>query len=93
MAVNYRPVSLTSIICKLMELILREHIMQHLVNLKLLSDRQYGFINKRSTVTQLLTYIDKCCENTSDGKVVDCIYFDFAKAFDTVPHRRLCKKL
>ena len=40
-----------------------------------------------------MTYIDKCCENTSEGKVVDCVYFDFAKAFDTVPHRRLCKKL
>lgn len=93
LAVNYRPVSLTSIICKLMESILREHIMNHLVDLKLLSQKQYGFINKRSTVTQLLSYLDKCCESIANGKVVDCIYFDFAKAFDTVPHRRLCKKL
>ena len=53
---------------------------------------KFGIL-KRSTVTQLLTDIDKCCESTSEGKVVDCIYFDFAKAFDTVPHRRLCKKL
>ena len=93
LAVNYRPVSLTSIVCKLMESILREHIINHLTNLKLLSNKQYGFISKRSTVTQLLKYIDQCCESLSNGKVVDSIYFDFAKAFDTVPHRRLCKKL
>jgi len=93
LAVNYRPVSLTSVVCKLMESILREHITRYLTNLKLLSKKQYGFISRRSTVTQLLMYIDKCCESMSGGKVVDCIYFDFAKAFDTVPHRRLCKKL
>lgn len=93
LAVNYRPVSLTSIVCKLMESILREHVIGHLTNLKLLSNKQYGFISKRSTVTQLLKYIDQCCESLSNGKVVDSIYFDFAKAFDTVPHRRLCKKL
>jgi len=40
-----------------------------------------------------LYYLDTCCESTSEGKVIDSIYFDFAKAFDTVPHRRLCKKL
>ena len=67
--------------------------MEHLMQENLLSDKQYGFINKRSTVTQLIHFIDKCCETTSQGKVVDCIYFDFAKAFDTVPHRRLQKKL
>ena len=93
MAVNYRPVSLTSVVCKLMESILRKHITDYLTNLKLLSNKQYGFISKRSTVTQLLNYIDECCESLSNGKVVDSIYFDFAKAFDTVPHRRLCKKL
>ena len=93
MAVNYRPVSLTSVVCKLMESILREHITNYLTNLKLLSNKQYGFISKRSTVTQLLKNIDECCESLSNGKVVDSIYFDFAKAFDTVPHRRLCKKL
>ena len=93
LAVNYRPVSLTSVVCKLMESILRKHIMGHLLEQSLLSNKQYGFIGNRSTVTQLLYYLDKCCESTSRGNVVDSVYFDFAKAFDTVPHRRLCKKL
>ncbi|XP_066914556.1 uncharacterized protein [Clytia hemisphaerica] len=66
LAVNYRPVSLTSVVFKLMESILREHITRYLTNLKLLSKKQYGFISRRSTVTQLLMYIDKCCESMSE---------------------------
>ena len=93
LTVNYRSVSLTSIVCKMMESILREAMMSHLIKEDLLSEKQYGFVGKRSTVTQLLHYIDQCCEAMAEGKVVDCVYFDFAKAFDTVPHRRLIKKL
>ena len=93
-AANYRPVSLTSIVCKLMEKILIKHvIMPHLLRENLLSDRQYGFISGRSTTTQLLHFLDKCADIIATGGVVDCIYFDFAKAFDTVPHCRLLKKL
>jgi len=92
-AANYRPVSLTSIICKLMETIVKSHIVSHLVEENLLSPKQYGFVSKRSTTTQLLSYLDKCSEIIATGKVVDSIYFDFAKAFDTVPHRRLLRKL
>ena len=47
----------------------------------------------RSTVTQLLKYLDECGEIISTGGIVDSIYFDFSKAFDTVPHRRLISKL
>ena len=93
LAENYRPVSLTSIACRLMERILRDQIMKHLMEKKLLSDKQFGFIPKRSTVTQLLQYLDKCANSITNNKDVDVIYFDFAKAFDTVPHRRLLKKL
>ena len=92
-AENYRPISLTSIVCRMMEKIMKNQLMDHLVNEKLLSTKQYGFINKRSTVMQLLHYLDTCAESVALGKVVDAIYFDFAKAFDTVPHRRLLHKL
>ena len=91
---NYRPVSLTSIICKMMESILtKTMIMPHLMRENLLSNKQYGFIPGRSTTTQLLHYLDSCAEAIADGDVIDVIYFDFAKAFDTVPHRRLLKKI
>ena len=87
-AANYRPVSLTSIVCKMMESIITKSLLvPHLKNL--FSEKQYGFISKRSTSTQLLHFLDKCRDVMADGNVVDCIYFDFAKAFDAVPHRRL----
>lgn len=52
-----------------------------------------GFMNGRSTTTQLLRYFDECVKIISDGGVVDSIYLDFWKAFDTVPHQRLLGKL
>ena len=47
----------------------------------------------RSTVTQLLCYLDKCVKAIVEGNVVDTVYLDFMKAFDTVPHMRLMGKL
>ena len=47
----------------------------------------------RSTVTQLLCYLDKCVKAIVEGNVVDTGYLDFIKAFDTVPHMRLKGKL
>ena len=92
-AENYRPISLTSLVCKLMETFIKNAIMAHLVSNGLLSSKQFGFTGGRSTVTQMLNYLDKCIEKIVAGKVVDCIYLDFAKAFDTVPHKRLLNKL
>ena len=92
-AENYRPISLTSIPCKIMESIVKEAVLKHIVENKLLSPKQFGFISGRSTVTQLLNYLNKCVDTLVNGGVVDAIYLDFAKAFDTVPHSRLLGKL
>ena len=92
-AENYRPISLTAILCKLMEKFVRSAILQHLLDNKLISKRQFGFINGRSTTTQLLYFLDHCVNDIAEGGVVDTIYLDFAKAFDTVAHRRLLGKL
>ena len=93
LAVNYRPISLTCILCKVLETIVRKRIMEHLLSQGLLSKKQHGFLFGRSTVTQLLKYIDECIDIIVNGGVVDAIYLDFWKAFDTVPHRRLLGKL
>ena len=92
-AENYRPISLTSIVCRMMEKIIKNQIMKHLLDENLLSKKQHGFIKKRSTVTQLLNFLDTCTDSLAAGDVVDVIYFDFAKAFDKVPHQRLLQKL
>lgn len=90
---NYRPISLTCILCKIMERFIRDSVVTHLMEEGLLSNKQYGFISGRSTLTQLLYYLDECLKKTANGNVVDSIYLDFSKAFDTVPHRRLIGKL
>ena len=93
LAENYRPISLTSIVCKVMESLVKESVMQHVISNNLLSPKQFGFISGRSTVTQLLGYLDYCADIVARGGVTDTIYLDFAKAFDTVPHSRLMVKL
>ena len=93
LAENYRPISLTSILCKVLESQVRELVLSHLKENKLLSSKQYGFIGGRSTALQLLYYLDHCARKIAEGKVVDSVYFDFSKAFDKVPHRRLLGKL
>ena len=90
---NYRPVSLTSVICKLLESNIREAIMDHLSSHKLLSDSQFGFRRNRSTVLQLLTVMEDWTEALDNNLQVDTVYLDFRKAFDSVPHKRLVKKL
>ena len=90
---NYRPVSLTSVVCKVMEKIIRKHVMDHMKTNNLFSNKQYGFISGRSTSLQLLEVLDKWTEALDTGQYIDCVYMDFRKAFDTVPHKRLLQKM
>ena len=90
---NYRPVSLTSIPCKILESIIKDQISQHLETNKLISPCQHGFVKRKSCTTNLLETVDKITAAISKKIPIDIIYLDFAKAFDTVPHRRLILKL
>jgi len=92
-AENYRPISLTSVVCKLMESVIKKHVTKYILENDLVSPKQFGFVRGRSTATQLLSYLNECIETVASGGVVDTIYFDFEKAFDTVPHQRLLRKL
>lgn len=90
---NYRPVSLTSVVCKTLESIVRENIVEHMKSNKLFSSKQFGFISGRSTVLQLIRVIDTWTEILDEGGCIDVAYCDFMKAFDKVCHRRLVHKL
>jgi hypothetical protein len=90
---NYRPVSLTSILCKVLESFVRDSIVKHMNHNKLFSPYQHGFRSGRSCITQLLQVMDHWTELLDMGANIDCIYLDFRKAFDTVPHKRLAMKL
>jgi hypothetical protein len=90
---NYRPVSLTSVSCRIMEGLLKDHIVTHLERNRLIRTTQHGFMRGRSCATNLLEFFEKVTSELDKGEAIDVIYLDFAKAFDTVPHERLKKKL
>ena len=90
---NYRPISLTSICCKIMEHILYHTIMKHLETNNILSDFQYGFRPAHSCETQLISLVEEIQQSLDSHYHADLIMLDFSKAFDTVPHTRLLKKL
>ena len=90
---NYRPVSLTSICCKLQEHILTSNILKHLDKNDILTDCQHGFRARRSCETQLLTLAEELVSGMHKGQQHDLIVLDFSKAFDRVPHERLLRKL
>ena len=58
-SVNYRPVSLTSVICKLLETIIRDHMMDFLIKHKLINPSQHGFLKARSCLTNVLCFLRK----------------------------------
>jgi hypothetical protein len=90
---NYRPVSLTSVCCKLMETVVRDSVTHHLTVNKLVSKSQHGFMRGRSCATNLLEFVESATAAVDRGEAFDIVYLDFAKAFDKVPHERLVKKL
>ena len=81
--------SLTSVICKLLERLIKDHMMDFLV-IKSIST----WIPKaRSCLTNMLCFLKKICKWIEERSPVDIIYLDFQKALDKVPHQRLLLKL
>ncbi|PIK45564.1 hypothetical protein BSL78_17579 [Apostichopus japonicus] len=90
---NYRPVSLTSTACKILEMLIKDAIIKHLDDHQLLKDTQHGFTKGRSTLSNLLTFLEYVTNEVDKGYPVDVVYLDFAKAFDKVAHKRLVSKI
>ena len=90
---NYRPVSLTSHIMKIFERVIKVRLIEHLKKYKLINKGQHGFVEGRSTQTQLLEHFCRVYEALEEGARMDTVYLDFAKAFDKVDHDILMEKL
>lgn len=90
---NYRPISLTSVFSKMFERIIHEQMIDYLLRNGLISSHQHGFLVKHSTCSQLLETVNDWSIALKNCNIVDIVYFDIAKAFDTVSHVKLIYKL
>ena len=86
---NYRPISLTSQVCKILEFFVSSSIAEFLAQNGLISQQQHEFVKGRSCLTNLLTALNDWKSAMDSGTGTDIIFLDFQKAFDTVPHCRL----
>ena len=90
---NYRPISLLSILSKLLERHMYAVITSHLNSSCPLSDCQWGFTPGRSTTGALVNAIESWHQILESGSNICAVFFDLKKAFDSVPHRPLLQKL
>ncbi|CAM4559692.1 unnamed protein product [Lepidochelys kempii] len=90
---NYTPSSLTSVPSKIMEQVLRESILKHLEERKVIRNSQHGFTKGKSCLTNLIAFYDEITGSVDMGKAVDVIYLDFSKAFDTASNSFPASKL
>ena len=88
---NYRPISLTSLVMKVMEEIVRDELYSKCKDL--INDKQYGFLPNKSCTTQMINTLDDIAYSLNSQSDVDIIYFDFAKEFDSVCHEKILEKL
>ena len=83
---NYRPISLTTHLSKIVERVIRLEMTEFLNSHGLIEDWQHGSRSGRGTMTQLIRQHDMLTERLAKGKNIDLIYLDFSKAFDLVDH-------
>ena len=88
---NYRPISLTSLVMKVYERIIRDELLKRCNHL--IDQRQHGFLMQKSCCTQMVEFCDSLALSLNDNIRSDVIYFDFQKAFDSVNHDLILKKL
>ena len=92
---NYRQLSLTSVVCKVAENIVRSRVTAFWPDHHVLNPNQltFGYLKGKSTLAELLSCYHYWCSTRNSSKATDVIFLDLSKAFDKVPHERLLLKL
>ena len=81
---KYRLVSLTCILCKVMETLIKNKILEHVEEHAALSGNQHGFMKCKSCLTNLLETLEEVTASLDQGFAIGVIFLDYAKAFDSV---------
>lgn len=90
---NYRPISLTNLVSKLFEKLMICRMFKFVNQNNTLSNQQFGFREGRSTSDAILEFVDECISALDNRRSLVAVYLDFSKAFDTVNHTILLKKM
>ena len=90
---NYRPISVLSFFSKILEKIVYNIVFDFLCENEILYDYQFGFRSKHSTQQALITLVDNVTKSLDGSNIVISLFIDLKKAFDTVHHRILLRKL
>ena len=90
---HYRPVSLLCILSKVFEKIMYSRLLSFLERMMIIYANQFGFRKYHSTYMALMVLVDKITKSLEKGEFVVGVFLDFSKAFDTVNHKILLKKL
>ena len=90
---NYRPISVLTFFAKVFEKIVYNKLFNFISDNNILYDHQYGFRKGRSTQQAIITLVDKITKSQDIGDIVITLLIDLKKAFDTIDHRILLRKL
>ena len=89
----YRPISLLNSLSKIFEKVVKQRLIAFLEDNNLLTPMQFGFRSARGTQDAIAAVTEKIVKALDDGDKCVTVFLDLAKAFDTVSHRLLLKKL
>lgn len=90
---NYRPISLITNFTKIFEKVIKKRVVMYIDKYNIISEKQYGFQQNKSTQDAILTLTDCVYNALDEGNSALCVFIDLAKAFDTVSHAHLLEVL
>ena len=91
--INYRPISIFPLFSKILEKIMQERLIKYLSKYNIIYEHQYGFQKNKSTSLAIMDLYSKLVDSFEKKQYSGGVFLDFAKAFDTVDHKILIKKL